>query len=88
MKREEETSELVSVILPEAILCVKDINSSTRDTAYQLLEIMADSQDPHQFVTAIMAGLAGSPSTIACSLLALAATVYHYKGSFTFVNII
>lgn len=78
------TTELIAAIIPEAVLCCRDVNTRCRQTAYQLLTKMSDQAAERSgqqgYMEAIMAGLAGSQHLASCSLLALAAVMHHQRG--------
>lgn len=82
LKRTENPISLLDTVLPEAILCVKDINNRCRETAFQILGHIAKNVDYKDYINILIAGLAGNPTMTSCSLLALAAIVYYIKGLF------
>ncbi|BFY98332.1 hypothetical protein BsWGS_01372 [Bradybaena similaris] len=76
--------------LPEAILCTKEIGVKARAAAFELIIVMSESyvkwhgdvaekESLGEFVSKVLAGLAGSPHMISATLLALTRIVYHYK---------
>lgn len=79
LKRTENPPSILDTILPETILCVKDINNRCRETAFQILEYIAKNLDVKDYLHVVIAGLAGNPTMISCSLLGLAAIVYYIK---------
>uniref|UniRef100_T1I3K1 NUC173 domain-containing protein n=1 Tax=Rhodnius prolixus TaxID=13249 RepID=T1I3K1_RHOPR len=81
LKRTENPISLLDTVLPEAILCVKDINNRCRETAFQILGHIAKNVDYKDYINILIAGLAGNPTMTSCSLLALAAIVYYIKDS-------
>ncbi|KAI4479190.1 hypothetical protein M0804_011329 [Polistes exclamans] len=81
-----EKSKFLQAIIPEAILCVKDINQRCRTSAYQLIHAIADvflkkSSYLEEYIQMLIVGLAGEPKYCSCTLLALASIVYHYSDS-------
>ncbi|XP_014254012.1 RRP12-like protein [Cimex lectularius] len=77
----ESNVNLMEVILPETILCLKDINSKCRLTAYAILEHIYTNMQLDSYLHIVMAGLNRSPILISCSLLALAALFHRCKDS-------
>uniref|UniRef100_A0A0B7AEI8 Ribosomal RNA-processing protein 12-like conserved domain-containing protein n=2 Tax=Arion vulgaris TaxID=1028688 RepID=A0A0B7AEI8_9EUPU len=76
--------------LPEAILCTKEIGVKTRAAAAELIIVMSDAfikwnpdtpvkESLGEFVSKVLAGLAGSPHMISATLLTLTRIVYHYR---------
>ena len=80
-------------IVPEAVLCCKDINERCRVAAYSLLvevgQVMQRTSDASQenvikeYLRLLMAGLAGSPSLITATILALARVIYEFRDYMT-----
>lgn len=79
LKRVDDPLTLAIRILPETVLCVKDINHKCRDTAFKILEYISKNLRLDDYLHVLLAGLAGSPSLITCSLLALSAVVFHVR---------
>nr|XP_050844800.1 RRP12-like protein [Vespula vulgaris] len=80
-----EKTKFLQAIIPEAILCVKDINQKCRTSAYQLLNVIADKflEKPEylkEYTDMVIAGLGGEQKYCSCTLLALASLTYHYNG--------
>lgn len=82
----DHESKLIRSIIPEVILACKDINEKTRLIAYELLNTICDLLLNHnqlqEFVTMIIAGLAGNPQLISCTVLGLASILHHFSGKF------
>ncbi|GAB1867081.1 RRP12-like protein [Camponotus japonicus] len=81
-----EKTKFLQAIVPEAILGVKDINERCRNTAYQLLNVIAEKflDNPEHlkdYTDMLMVGLGGEQKYISATLLALASLTYHYNGS-------
>ena len=81
-------------LLPEIILCVKELNHKSRETALELLnsmlklwqKIRLNSIEPisgadslYEFFHLVMVGLAGSTNMISCTSLALSSIVFEYR---------
>lgn len=85
MKRNESiVLEMISSVVPEAVLCCCDINSRCRATAFQLLETMCDAMKENLdvFVDIVMAGLTGPPQLVTATVMALTVISKHFKGIF------
>lgn len=81
-----EGTKFLEAIVPEAVLCVKDINERCRTAAYQLLNAIAerflnDSKPLRDYVDMLMVGLGGERAYVSASLLALASVTYHHHDS-------
>lgn len=81
-----ERTKFLEAIVPEAVLCVKDINERCRNAAYQLLNTIAERflSDPEHlkdYVDMLMVGLGGEQAYVSASLLALASITYHHNDS-------
>lgn len=79
-----DSTEMIEAIVPEAVLCCKDINAKCRSTAYELLNKMADKMSDNfvKYVEMVMAGLAGSQQIASAALLALASITHHCIDTF------
>lgn len=98
-------AKIVKDIVPEAVLCVKDINERCRQAAFALLHELGmamfrwqeeeDEVGPENslsveqehkvmkdFMAVMLAGLAGTPQLVRCTLLALADVTHHFKNKF------
>lgn len=77
-------STLIKSVIPEAVLCCKDINERCRSTAYELLNTIGETLQQHNqlqdFIKLLFAGLAGSTELISASILALASVLHHFTG--------
>ncbi|KAJ9588968.1 hypothetical protein L9F63_017728 [Diploptera punctata] len=88
-KLDNTNMDILKQIIPEAILCCKDINERCRTAAFNLLVeigklMLADSDKSQEdiireYLRLLMAGLAGSPTLITATILALARAVHEYK---------
>ncbi|KYN06248.1 PREDICTED: RRP12-like protein [Cyphomyrmex costatus] len=81
-----EKTKFLEAIVPEAVLCVKDINERCRDAAYQLLNTIAEkflnnSEHLKDYVDMLIVGLGGEQAYVNVSLLALASITYRHKDS-------
>ncbi|XP_024936269.1 RRP12-like protein [Cephus cinctus] len=81
-----EKTKLLRAIVPEAVMCIKELNDKCRTSAYQLLNIIADkllSNTEHfkEYIDILVSGLAGAPIFCSATLLALASITYNYNGS-------
>lgn len=80
----DNSTEMIEAVVPEAVLCCKDINARCRATAYELLNKMADKMSDNfvRYIEIVMAGLAGSQHMASASLLALASITHHCIDTF------
>lgn len=80
----DHDSTLIKSVIPEAVLCCKDINERCRATAYLLLNTIGETLQEHnqlqQFINLIVAGLAGTTELISSTILALASVLHHFTG--------
>lgn len=79
-----EKTKFLEAIVPEAVLCVKDINERCRTSAYQLINVIAEkflSNPEHlkDYTDMLMVGLGGEQKYVSATLLALASITYHYR---------
>jgi len=89
-----EQKIFIRQLLPEIILCVKELNLKSREAAFDLLNSMlrlwqklgVNASEPtteidslYEFFHLIMVGLAGSTNMIACTCLALSSLAYEFK---------
>lgn len=86
------SEKIILQFLPEAIMCCKDGNKRCRFSAFELVTHMAslmvqrDGKDGlGRFLDAVCAGLVGSTSMIAASILALSSTIHFCKGKSIFL---
>ncbi|XP_069705584.1 RRP12-like protein [Periplaneta americana] len=81
--------DVLKEIVPEAVLCCKDINERCRTAAYNLLvqicEVMQKfdpSEDTFRdYMGLLMAGLAGTPTLMSASILAITRTTHEFRDS-------
>ncbi|KRT79477.1 hypothetical protein AMK59_7165, partial [Oryctes borbonicus] len=87
----DHESTLIRSVLPEAVLCCKDINERCRTTAYDLLNTIGETLQEHnemqQFINLLVAGLGGTTEVVSATILALASVLYHFTGSLGKENI-
>ncbi|XP_071577091.1 RRP12-like protein [Temnothorax nylanderi] len=81
-----EGTKFLEAVVPEAVLCVKDINERCRDAAYQLLNAIAErflNEPDHlkDYADMLMVGLGGERAYVSASLLALASVTYRHNDS-------
>lgn len=81
-----EKTKFLEAIVPEAVLCVKDINERCRNSAYQLLNVIAEkfldnSEEMQEYMNMLIVGFGGDDKYCSASLLAMASLTYHYSGS-------
>ncbi|XP_013379809.1 RRP12-like protein isoform X2 [Lingula anatina] len=87
---QESEEDFIIAVVPEAILCVKEVATKARAAAFGLLieigtALLRWSQDRsekdvvHQYLQLLMAGLAGSPHMVSATVLALSRTLYHFR---------
>lgn len=83
-------TDFLDAILPEAVLCVKDINERCRNSAYQLIHAITEkyllsnlgsSEQMQEYVNKLMVGIAGDDKYCSATLLVLATLIYHYNSS-------
>jgi len=90
MSRLQEPSlDFVFSCLPEAILCIRAVNQKAREAAFDLLVTAAESllrwepdnkdEALSKFLTQLMVGLAGTPTLIHCTILAISRIYYQFK---------
>ncbi|XP_049862058.1 RRP12-like protein [Schistocerca gregaria] len=85
----EPDNELVEQVIPEAVLCCKDINERCRTAAYALLVEVGEAMRRwahkpdvdvlRDYMGLLMVGLAGQPRMASASLLALTKVIHHLK---------
>ena len=79
---QDDNSKFVYSLIPEAVLCIKASNEKARSAAYTLLVVIGEAlQRWHtdlstedivrEFLKVVLAGLAGSPSLVYCTLLVI-----------------
>ncbi|XP_069140254.1 RRP12-like protein [Argopecten irradians] len=88
----DSEQDFVLAVVPEAILCTKELAERARIAAYGLLVEMGKAQirwadnsntttqvAVHNYFRTLMAGLAGSPQMVSATLLALTRVLYEFK---------
>lgn len=81
-------STLLRSIIPEAVLCCKDINEKCRAAAYNLLNTIGETLNSHnqlqQYIEIIITGLVGPTQIMSATLLALTSILHNFSG-YTFI---
>ncbi|KAK9541593.1 hypothetical protein VZT92_001625 [Zoarces viviparus] len=84
----EEHKDFITTLLPEVIICTKEVSVGARKNAYSLLveignafvRFCGDPKDAmDQYLVFVYAGLTGSVTMITCTVLALTRLVFEYK---------
>uniref|UniRef100_A0A8C2WZB4 Ribosomal RNA processing 12 homolog n=1 Tax=Cyclopterus lumpus TaxID=8103 RepID=A0A8C2WZB4_CYCLU len=85
----EEHKDFITTLLPEVIICTKEVSVGARNNAYNLLVEIGNAfvrflsaSDPdamEQYLMLVYAGLTGSVTMITCTVLALTRLVFEYK---------
>ncbi|KAK7479159.1 hypothetical protein BaRGS_00029600 [Batillaria attramentaria] len=86
----EPQSSFIKAVMPEALLCTKVVGERARAAAYTLVIEIAkalirwnpdktEQEVLSEYVSLLLAGLAGSPQMISGTLLALTRVLYQYK---------
>ncbi|XP_076021629.1 RRP12-like protein [Genypterus blacodes] len=87
---DEEHKDFIITLLPEVIICTKEVSVGARKSAYNLLVEMGNAfvrfcdntkDAMERFLVLVYAGLTGSVTMITCTLLALTRLVFNYKDS-------
>ncbi|XP_013887776.1 RRP12-like protein [Austrofundulus limnaeus] len=87
---DEKHKDFITALLPEVIICTKEVSVAARKNAYTLLveigkafvRFCGNKKDAmEQFLVLIFAGLTGSVTMITCTVLALTRLVFEYKDS-------
>lgn len=94
-KLEAGRKEFAFRVIPEAVLCIKAVNAKARAEAFTLVVCVAemllkgseaegkDTENAlREYMEVLFAGLAGSPSLINCTLLAITRVFYEYRDVF------
>ena len=89
---EEDHTQFVYKIVPEAVLCIKATNEKARTGSYTLLVVIGEALQRWKegeldlvvkdYLQVILAGLAGNPTTIHCTILAMTRIFYEFKDIF------
>ncbi|XP_074532460.1 RRP12-like protein [Halichoeres trimaculatus] len=84
----EEHRDFLTALLPEVIICTKEVSAGARKSAYTLLveignafvRFYGNTKDAmDQYLMLVYAGLTGSVTMITCTVLALTRLVFEYK---------
>jgi ribosomal RNA-processing protein 12 len=82
-------------ILPEVILCMREVNHKSREAALELLNSMlrlwqklgltlsppvSETDSLNEFIHLVMIGIAGSTNMASCACLALSSLTYEFRG--------
>uniref|UniRef100_A0A669CNM4 Ribosomal RNA processing 12 homolog n=1 Tax=Oreochromis niloticus TaxID=8128 RepID=A0A669CNM4_ORENI len=86
----EDHKDFITTLLPEVIICTKEVSVGARKSAYNLLveignafvRFCGNTKDAmEQYLVMVYAGLTGSITMITCTVLALTRLVFEYKGT-------
>ncbi|XP_031434840.1 RRP12-like protein isoform X2 [Clupea harengus] len=86
----EEHKEFIITLLPEVIICTKEVSLGARKNAFTLLIEMGNAftrfcgnqKDAlEEFLCVIYVGLTGTVTMMTCTVLALSRLVFHYRDS-------
>ncbi|XP_015233145.1 PREDICTED: RRP12-like protein [Cyprinodon variegatus] len=86
----EEHKGFITALLPEVIICTKEVSVGARKNAYSLLieignafvRFCGNKKDAmEEYLALVYAGLTGSVTMITCTVLALTRLVFEYKDS-------
>lgn len=87
----DHESKLIRLVLPEAVMCCKDINEKCRETAYGVINTIGETLLTHNqmenFVVMLISGLAGTPQMVSSTILALASALHNFSGALGQENI-
>ncbi|XP_037320839.2 RRP12-like protein [Pungitius pungitius] len=84
----EEHQDFITMLLPEVIICTKEVSVGARKNAYSLLVEMGNAfvrfcgntkDAMEKYFVLVYAGLTGSVTMITCTVLALTRLVFEYK---------
>ncbi|XP_028651485.1 RRP12-like protein [Erpetoichthys calabaricus] len=84
----QEHSDFIKALLPEVIVCTKEVSVGARQSAYMLLveigkaymRFHSNAKDAlNNYLEMIYIGLTGSVTMISCTILALTRLVYEFK---------
>lgn len=80
-----EKTKFLKAIVPEAVMCIKELNEKCRTSSYALLNRIAEKfmdkdENFEEYINILVAGLAGVPIYCSASLLALSSITYNYNG--------
>uniref|UniRef100_A0A674BU55 Ribosomal RNA processing 12 homolog n=1 Tax=Salmo trutta TaxID=8032 RepID=A0A674BU55_SALTR len=85
----DEHRDFITALLPEVIICTKEVSVGARKNAYTLLveignafiRFCGDAKALEQYLLLVYVGLTGSVTMITCTVLALTRLVFEYKDS-------
>uniref|UniRef100_A0A674BTJ0 Ribosomal RNA processing 12 homolog n=1 Tax=Salmo trutta TaxID=8032 RepID=A0A674BTJ0_SALTR len=86
----DEHRDFITALLPEVIICTKEVSVGARKNAYTLLveignafiRFCGDAKEAlEQYLLLVYVGLTGSVTMITCTVLALTRLVFEYKDS-------
>lgn len=90
MRMDRSQLGMLQQIVPEAILCCKDINERCRSAAYSLLVLIGNVMQKldysgentmKDYIGLLLTGLAGSPKLMSATILALARVAHEFRDS-------
>ncbi|XP_043477342.1 RRP12-like protein isoform X1 [Leptopilina heterotoma] len=81
-----EKTKFLQAIVPEAVVCLKEVNEKCRSSSYQLLNTIAEKfldNEEHfmEYIQLLTSGLGDTPILCSATLLALSSVLYNYTGS-------
>nr|XP_057914344.1 RRP12-like protein isoform X2 [Doryrhamphus excisus] len=85
---DNEHKDFITSLLPEVIICTKEVSVGARKSAYTLLVEIGNAfvrfcgnckEAVEQYLSLVYAGLTGSTTMITCTVLALTRLVYEYN---------
>lgn len=83
----DHESKLIRSVIPEAVLCCRDVNEKCRAMAYEVLntvgELLMGHNQIQEFVMLVIAGLGGTSQLISCTVLALASILHNFSGGYS-----
>ncbi len=92
--KDVEQKPFLRQILPEVIICIREVNHKSREAAFELLNSMlrlwqklgltlsepvSESDSLNEFVHLVMIGLAGSTNMVSCTCLALSSLTSEFR---------
>uniref|UniRef100_A0A8C4E408 Ribosomal RNA processing 12 homolog n=1 Tax=Dicentrarchus labrax TaxID=13489 RepID=A0A8C4E408_DICLA len=75
----EEHKDFITALLPEVIICTKEVSVGARKNAYNLLVEIGNAFERWTYLMLVYAGLTGSVTMITCTVLALTRIMFEYK---------
>uniref|UniRef100_A0A452V9X5 Ribosomal RNA processing 12 homolog n=1 Tax=Ursus maritimus TaxID=29073 RepID=A0A452V9X5_URSMA len=86
-KLSAEHEEFITALVPEVILCTKEVSVGARKNAFALLVEMGHAflrfgpnQEGERYLVLIYPGLVGAVTMVSCSILALTHLLFEFKG--------